>query len=128
MNELKNDKDKLLFVYDNGCPHCTGATHVFHKIDWLNKITSIQLRDGKIINQLPGLDTDKAQKEMAVFYKNKWSYGFDNFVVIFRKLPLLWIFVPFMYVLKWTKLGDFIYRKAALKRIIVPEYCEIQKD
>lgn len=128
MIDLATYKDKLLFVYDNGCPQCTGATHIFHKIDWLNKIKSIQLRNSSGIIRLPGLDSEKAVKEMAVFYKNKWTYGFDNFVLIFQKLPLLWIFVPIMFVLKWTKLGDFIYRKAALKRIIVPQYCEIQKD
>jgi predicted DCC family thiol-disulfide oxidoreductase YuxK len=127
MRDLTKYKDKLLFVYDNGCPQCTGATHIFHKLDWLNKISSIQLRNGTELNQLPGLDTEKAVKEMAVFYKNKWIYGFDNFILIFQKLPLLWVFVPLLYLLKWTKSGDFIYRKAALKRIIKPEFCKINK-
>lgn len=126
MNKNKQNKEKLLFVYDNGCPQCTGATHIFHRFDWFNKIESKPLRNEDGFLHLPGLDSEKAVKEMAVFYKNKWTYGFDNFVVIFRKLPLLWILLPLFYILKWTNIGNFIYKKAALKRKIRPEYCKIK--
>lgn len=127
MKNENSDNAKLIFVYDNGCPHCTRATDFFNKLDWFDKIESVQLRNGLEINELPGLDIEKAQKEMAVFYKHNWTYGFENFVLIFQKLPLLWVFVPFLYLLKWTKTGDYIYRKSALKRYILPEYCETLK-
>lgn len=125
MGEHLKNKSKLTFVYDNACPRCKGATNLFNKLDWPDKILSVPLRKGTEINQLPGLDTEKAQKEMAVYYKNKWTYGFDNFVLIFQYLPLLWVFVPFLLILKWTKIGNYIYRKVALKRFISPEYCKI---
>ena len=121
----KNNRS-LKFVYDNGCPQCTRIAKYMKKLDWLNKLSPVELRNGLEINELPGLDTDLALKEMAVFYKNKWSYGFKSIVLIFQKLPLLWISVPFLYVLEWTKIGEIIYQKTALKRFISPEYCEIE--
>ncbi|MBP8904036.1 MAG: DUF393 domain-containing protein [Paludibacteraceae bacterium] len=126
IQENKPKEYAIIFVYDNGCIQCTRTAGLMKRWDWLDKISPVPLRNGKEINQFHHLNTDLAQKELAVFYKNKWSYGFNSIVLIFQQLPVFWISLPLLYVLKWSRIGDFLYRKTAIKRVILPEYCKIE--
>ena len=47
---------------------------------------------------------DKMAKEkMASSVDNKWYYGYDSIFLIFRRIPVFWVFVPLLYLLKTTK-------------------------
>ena len=74
-------------------------------------------------SELFALDKNLAKNQMASFDK-KWHYGFNSLFQIFLRIPLFWIFIPVMYILKITSLGSFIYNELALKRKIIPLHCD----
>jgi predicted DCC family thiol-disulfide oxidoreductase YuxK len=112
----------LIIIYDNYCPKCTSFAKTVKKIDWLNLIIAKELRNEIDINSLRNLNKNLAEKQMASFNK-KWHYGFNSLFEIFLRIPLFWLFLPLMYILKISKLGQFFYKELALKRKIIPLHC-----
>ncbi len=122
--QLKDYKimKNLIIFYDNWCPNCTRFSKIVQQLDWLNLIGVKQLRNYDDVSHFPDLNITLAKKLMASLGKN-WHYGFDSIFYIFMRLPLFWFFVPFLFLLKITKLGQVLYNELALKRKIIPLHC-----
>ena len=63
-------------------------------------------------------------------FGTKWHYGYNSLYLIFVRLPLFWLFIPILYIIKITNLGQILYKELALKRKIIPihsdaEICDI---
>lgn len=122
---------QIVVFYDNWCPNCTRFIHAVKKVDWLQGIREVQLRNPDLPDQYPGLDLQKAYQEMAS-YRRKWYYGYTSIYLILIKIPLAWVFIPILFILKISGMGEIIYRELAIKRKIIPihctaESCEIPK-
>jgi predicted DCC family thiol-disulfide oxidoreductase YuxK len=113
----------LTIFYDNFCPNCTKFTKLVQKLDWLKLIQIKQLRNELHTNLIRDIDVELAKQQMASF-DTKWHYGYNSLYYIFVRLPLFWLFVPFLYILKVTTLGQVMYSELALKRKIIPIHCD----
>lgn len=113
----------LIIFYDNHCPNCTKLAKMVQKLDCLKLIQIKELRNELHINPFRDIDLQLAKQEMASFGK-KWHYGYNSLYFIFARLPLFWLFIPFLYILKITTLGQLMYRELALKRKIIPIHCD----
>jgi predicted DCC family thiol-disulfide oxidoreductase YuxK len=112
----------LVLFYDNFCPNCTKFAKLVQKLDWLQLLEIKQLRNELHTNSFREIDLHLAKQQMASF-ATRWHYGFNSLYFIFTRLPLFWITVPFLYVLKVTSLGELLYAELALKRKIIPIHC-----
>lgn len=92
------------------------------KLDYFNLIEIKQLRNLAHINNFAGINKRKSQEQMASFDGN-WSYGYYTLFKIFSRIPLFWIFIPLFWILKITKLGQYLYLQLAVNRNIVPLHC-----
>ena len=115
--------NQLIIFYDNWCPNCTRFTKIVKKLDWFNLINCKQLRNNQDIKQFKNLNLELATQQMAS-YTNIWNYGFVSIFLILSRLPLFWIFFPFLFIFRITGFGQFIYRELALKRKIIPLHCD----
>lgn len=113
---------QLIIFYDNWCPNCTRFINIVKKIDWFKLIEYKQLRNNHDIQQYKNLNLELATQQMAS-YTNNWNYGFISIYSIFLRLPLFFIFIPFLFILKITGFGQFIYKELAIKRNIIPMHC-----
>lgn len=118
---MKNNK--LIIFYDNFCLNCTKFSKLVQKLDWLKLINVKELRNELHIKTFPNIDFELAKKQMASF-STKWHYGYNSLFYIFARLPIFWVFIPVLYILKITKLGQLIYCELALKRKIIPIHCD----
>ncbi len=114
---------KLKIFYDNWCPNCSSFSHFVKQLDWLHLIELEALRNDGVELRYPSIDYDLAKKQMAAF-DSKWHYGFDSLYLIFIRLPLFWLFIPFLFLLKISQLGQFIYLQFAVNRKIIPLHCD----
>jgi predicted DCC family thiol-disulfide oxidoreductase YuxK len=96
--------NKLIIFYDNHCPNCTRFAKFITKFDWFKLLKIKQLRNAEHLNSISGIVQNLAEKQMATF-GGKWNYGFVSIYLIFLRLPLFWVFVPILIILKITKLG-----------------------
>jgi predicted DCC family thiol-disulfide oxidoreductase YuxK len=113
----------LIIFYDNYCPKCTKFSKLVQRINWLKLIEIKQLRNELHTNSFCNIDLELAIQQMASF-GTKWHYGYNSLYFIFARLPLLWLFMPFLYILKITTLGQLLYNELALKRNIIPIHCD----
>ena len=116
---------KLTIFYDNFCPNCTKFSKLVHKLDWLKLIEIKQLRNELHTNSFRNIDLELAKKQMASF-GTKWHYGYNSLYFIFVRLPFFWLFIPFLYILKLTNLGQILYSELALKRKIITIHCDAE--
>ena len=114
----------MLVLYDSWCPNCRKFANLINRLDWLHLINFISLREiEKFSSTLSGIEIGIATKQMAS-YTNKWRYGFISIYNILIRIPLFWAFIPLLYFLKITNIGQCIYIQLSLKRKIIPIHCD----
>ena len=112
----------LTVYYDDWCPNCTKFKNFIEKNDILNLVIFKKLRTEKGVTEI---NIKEAELKMASTRDNRiWNYGYQSIYEIFKRIPLFWLFVPVLYVLKITKFGDLLYNELALKRKIIPMHCD----
>ncbi|MGY0692144.1 thiol-disulfide oxidoreductase DCC family protein [Virgibacillus sp. FSP13] len=103
----------MIVFYDSFCSMCRNSSIIWKKFDWNNHLIFESFRD---LENYP-----KAMEEnLHVKENGKWYVGFTALIQIAKHLPLLWILVPFLYFFKIIGLGDFIYKKVAANRKLIP--------
>jgi predicted DCC family thiol-disulfide oxidoreductase YuxK len=117
---------KLKVFVDGWCPMCRKFGRVLVKLDILNIISLQDIRTSEV----PSQDfKDKGLKAIASSKSNgKVYFGFDSIFQISLLIPFFWIFIPFLFVLKITKIGAFLYSELAMKRTIIPLHCDKDCD
>lgn len=114
----------LTIFYDNRCPICLRTKSVLERIDWWNNLLFVGIRNKTVFSHYPALDEASALQRMASLQHAEIIYGFESVFRIVRTLPILWIFAPLFYLLRWTKTGEKIYDEIALKRKLLPASCD----
>ncbi|MFC4556883.1 thiol-disulfide oxidoreductase DCC family protein [Virgibacillus kekensis] len=103
----------MIIYYDGYCKMCTRTSTIWEKLDWNNRL---EFQSFRSLNEY----SDEMEESLHISHKGKWQKGYTAIVEISKRLPLMWAFVPFLYIFKWLGLGDFIYRKIAKNRKLVP--------
>lgn len=113
---------KLKVFVDGWCPMCKRFEKILLKLDILNRIEIADIRTSEVPNQdfrVKGLKAIASIKENGKIY-----FGFDSIFQISLLIPFVWIFIPVLYLLKITKIGEFLYSELAMKRTIIPLHCD----
>jgi predicted DCC family thiol-disulfide oxidoreductase YuxK len=114
---------KLTLFYDNWCPKCTRFSQIIKQLDWLELLEIEPLRNDLTMSNYKDIDLALAKQQMAS-YTNKWHYGYVSLYLIFIRLPIFWIIIPLLFILKISGLGQYLYVQLALKRKIIPIHCD----
>jgi predicted DCC family thiol-disulfide oxidoreductase YuxK len=116
----------LKVFIDGWCPMCIRFGKILVKLDILNRIKIEDIRTSDV----PTMDFRiQGLKAIASIKNNgKIYFGFDSMFQISMMTPVLWLFLPFMYIFKFTKIGDFLYSELAIKRTIIPLHCDKDCD
>lgn len=56
-------------------------------------------------------------------FTNKWQYGYTTIFEISKRLPLFWVFIPLLWVLKILGVGQFLYIQLSVRRKIISIQC-----
>jgi predicted DCC family thiol-disulfide oxidoreductase YuxK len=114
----------ITIFYDNWCPKCTRFVQIIKKLDWLNLLKIKQLRNEQDIIQFRGINVELAKKQMAT-YSSSWHYGFKSIYLILIRIPLFLPFIPILFFLSISRIGQFLYIYLAVNRKIIPLHCSI---
>lgn len=131
---MKRQKPKLIVFYDSWCPVCSRTKNILMKIDWLERLDYASIRDLSVLDKYP-LDPRKVEKRMHTIWINegKFENGIRSIISIAKQVPLLWLFVPFLYMSLYFGFGVKMYDWLASKRKVLPvggcdgDICEIAK-
>lgn len=111
----------LLVFYDGYCPLCRGSKKAIEKADWLNKIGFLSFREEGVISQYHLHNRQPEERIYSIRLHGQQHYeGIQTLLQIAKRVPLYWIFVPFLYLALKIGLGQPAYDFIAKKRNIVP--------
>jgi predicted DCC family thiol-disulfide oxidoreductase YuxK len=112
--------NKLTIYIDGWCPICKKFKRIVTKLDFFKLIVVEDIRTSDILDE-------KKIKLMFSKSSNDLSfYGFDSIFEINKRLVILWVLLPFTFVLKITKIGSFLYNELSVKRKIIPLSCDTE--
>lgn len=109
---------KLTIYIDGWCPICKKFKRIVTKLDLFKLILIEDIRTSDI------LDEKKIKLMYSRSSNNLSFYGYDSIYEINKRLVILWILLPFTFVLKITKIGSFLYNELSVKRKIIPLNCD----
>lgn len=118
----------MIIYYDSHCKMCVNSSTVWQKLDKGNKLRFESFRD---LDHYPS----EMEESLHVYTENKWFQGYTAIIEIVKKLPVLWVLLPFLVFGKWIGLGDTIYQWVAKNRKLIPvnqckdgDHCRISSN
>ncbi|WP_218923654.1 DCC1-like thiol-disulfide oxidoreductase family protein [Bacillus toyonensis] len=100
---------------------CTSLVKNWEKLDSFFLIEFKSFRKKENITNI-NIPIEKLEIEMYSQHKRnkQFNKGIKSIFQICLRIPILWVFVPFLFISIITGLGDYIYKYIAKKRKIVP--------
>ncbi|PTQ55686.1 MAG: hypothetical protein BSOLF_1712 [Candidatus Carbobacillus altaicus] len=127
---VKGAVPNFTVYYDGYCNYCSRTARLISFLDFFGMFRVISYRDDNSYLQY-GLSFEDVDKEMYIIKKRndkiKIYRGFDSVTAVVNNLPLLWMLVPFVYILRISGLGYKLYPWIANNRMI-PLNGQICKD
>lgn len=109
-------------AFDGNCMFCVRCSGILQRLDTFGRLRFVDFRSD---SDMPGIDLQRAEKEMLVKTKNACLGGFEAFRFMAARLPMLWPFVPFMYLPGASVIGKQVYSTIASRRnLLVGESCQ----
>ncbi|MFD2761961.1 thiol-disulfide oxidoreductase DCC family protein [Lentibacillus juripiscarius] len=103
----------MIIYFDSYCKLCTKSSLFWKKADWFHHLKFSSFRD---LDNYP----EAMAETLHVYDRGQWFQGFQAIISVTKKLPALWVLVPFLYGVKWIGLGDYLYKKIARNRKLIP--------
>lgn len=105
-------------LYDGTCPLCQRSVAVLRRLDWL---AALEFRDARVPANIPGdlsgIPVGRFMDEMHVREPSgRVTHGFKAFRAIARRVPLLWLVWPLLFVPGVPWVGQKIYLWVAKNR------------
>lgn len=117
---------KARVLYDGDCAFCCKSVELLQKLDWRNKLECINVRDDRqaFLKEPPIAGAPLLEQMHVVPANGQEIYGgYRAIRWIAWRLPLTWLFAPFLYLPGMTWLGQKFYLWIARNRFkIIP--CE----
>ncbi|HET7657301.1 MAG TPA: DUF393 domain-containing protein [Bacillales bacterium] len=113
--------NELLVFYDGYCPLCRNSKKAIEKTDWFNKISFLSFREPGVIDHYHLNEKRPEERICSIRLRDEATFeGIETILQIAVRLPLYWIFVPFLYMAIGFGLGQPAYDFIAKRRKIVP--------
>ncbi|MFI8577813.1 DCC1-like thiol-disulfide oxidoreductase family protein [Rossellomorea aquimaris] len=111
---------KMIVFYDGWCPFCIKSVENLKRMDVFHLIRFISFRDPNVIREYK-LDLSLLERRMhSQNQKGLLRDGIDSFIQISKRLPILWMALPFLATAKWIGFGQKVYDHIASRRNVVP--------
>jgi predicted DCC family thiol-disulfide oxidoreductase YuxK len=125
---LSIPKDKIKILYDDKCNLCKNALSFFKLVNINQVYEFIAISKNRDYYETYNLNEVEVKTYMVGFYKEEILKGYDLYLLIFYKNPLVCALYPFLWLGKISKLGYIIYNYIAQNRYKLFGTCEISYD
>ena len=113
-------RGRSLLIYDGSCGFCRASIRPLLAMDMLGALKKLNYHHEKDLAGLhPALNLGACQSQLHLLEPGGKLYGgFGAFRQMTLKLPMLWPFVPIVYLPGMCLLGDGVYRTVANNRYL----------
>jgi len=113
-----------ILSFDGNCMLCVRSIGLLHRLDVFRRFEIVDFTDDRQHSLLKDFDFQRARTEMMLSTESGWTGGFRAFRKIAGSLPLMWLFVPLLYLPGMTVIGDHIYKLIASNRYLILGRCD----
>jgi predicted DCC family thiol-disulfide oxidoreductase YuxK len=104
-------------LFDGKCKFCRAQVEKLSRWDWRGQLAFLSLHDPLVKERWPDLTYDQLMKEMYVMRPSgKFHKGADSFRYLSRKLPSLWLAMPFLHIPFTLPIMNYFYQLIASRR------------
>ncbi len=109
--------DADVVVYDGKCKFCLRQVARLHAWDGKQRLSFLSLHDERVHSLCPDVTHEELMQQMYVVTRQgKVLGGAAAFRYLARRLPKLWLFLPFLYIPFSLPLWQWIYAQVASRR------------
>jgi predicted DCC family thiol-disulfide oxidoreductase YuxK len=114
--------ETLFLLYDGNCKLCRRTIAAMRVFDVFGRVEYVNALETKalVAHRLEWLSPEALLKDMHAVYGRKIWKGYEAYRALFRRIPVLWPSLPFLYFFPVAWLGERVYRHVADSRT-----CEI---
>jgi predicted DCC family thiol-disulfide oxidoreductase YuxK len=111
------DGTRLLVLYDGACGMCRRTVALLRSIDALDALDPVPAdRDDPRRGRHPHITDDMLARDMYAMDRELVTCGYDAYVQMAKRIPLLWPLVPVMKLPFVVSAGRLVYRRVAHSR------------
>lgn len=104
-------------IYDGHCSFCSAQVRILHRLDVTRRLAFLSLHDPMTARRYPDLTRDRLMEQMFVVTPGgKRIAGAGAVRYLTRRIPLLWIFAPFLHIPGSMPLWRWLYSQIARRR------------
>ena len=109
---------KAIVLYDGNCTLCRKTMRIISFLDIFQQLNFINVLspEAAALIQALHLKSDDLLFDMHIIEGTKSWKGYQAYQRISLRIPLLWVFVPFLYFPPIRFVGERIYRRVADSR------------
>lgn len=121
-------KSEVSIIYDDHCNLCTKGMLFFKAINYNGRYSFIALSKNRELYEAEGL-SEKEVRTYMVGWKDKKQYiGYELYIIMAKANPLLWIFLPILYLGRFQNIGAKVYSYIAERRYKFLGVCSVSSE
>lgn len=111
--------------YDGWCPFCISQVTALKRLDWLDLVIPVSVRDPGVADDY-GLDLEKAVQRLHSRACDNGSLreGIDAVIQVTCRVIPYWPLVPSLVLLRLLGVGQWAYDQVAKRRMVTVPTCQ----
>ncbi len=105
----------LVVYYDESCGPCTKTARLLDRLNWFSWVRFRRACDFDADDGRQYIDIHAQRRDGRLFV------GYATYQQIARRIPILWLILPFLHLWPITQIGRWTYRRIADRRQCVTE-------
>ena len=117
--------ERLNVLYDDRCNLCDKTIRFINAADIFGTVKYVPLSKNTELVLSKGLNEEDVYKDIYSWEDGRIYKGYDFYERLSLRLPLLWIFYPFLFLFRIILIGPAIYTYVAQHRIRLSGVCQL---
>ena len=118
----------LAIYYDDYCNLCKRTVQTLRTVDFAAALDFRPASTSGAEAERHGIDVNALSTSLHGVYRDRVYAGYDLYLLITRRAPLLWVFAPILWILRVLRVGPMIYEAVARNRRRMFGTCEVAYD
>ena len=118
----------LAIYYDDYCNLCKRTVQTLRAIDFAAALDFRPASTSGTEAESHGIDLGTLSTSLHGVYRDRVYAGYDLYLLITRRAPLLWVLAPILWILRLVRVGPMVYEAIARNRRRMFGTCEVAYD
>jgi predicted DCC family thiol-disulfide oxidoreductase YuxK len=121
-------RTRIELFYDDFCNLCKGTVRTLRTLDAFGAIAFRPASTSGAVAAAHGIDAGELSVSIHGAFGGRVRVGYDLYLLLARRMPLLWPAAPLLWLGRLTRVGPWLYRVVAANRRRMFGTCKVAYD